>query len=52
MNVFVISKMTPEVSTWGAFQGVAPFIASDVVRVALFLLFPSIVLWLPNLLFQ
>ena len=52
MNVFVISKMTPEVSTWGAFEGVAPFIASDIVRVAMFLIFPGLVLWLPNLLYQ
>jgi C4-dicarboxylate transporter, DctM subunit len=52
MNVFVISKMTPEVSTWGAFEGVAPFIASDIVRVAIFLVFPGLVLWLPNLLYQ
>ena len=52
MNVFVISKMTPEVTTWGAFEGVAPFIASDIVRVAIFLVFPGIVLWLPNLLYS
>jgi tripartite ATP-independent transporter DctM subunit len=52
MNVFVISKMTPEVSTWGAFEGVVPFIASDIVRITLFLVFPGVVLWLPNLLYQ
>jgi C4-dicarboxylate transporter DctM subunit len=52
MNVFVISKMTPEVSTWGAFEGVMPFIASDFVRIALFLSFPGIVLWLPRLLYH
>ena len=51
MNVFVISKMVPQVTTWGAFQGVSPYIAADVVRIGLLMLFPGIVLLLPSLLF-
>jgi tripartite ATP-independent transporter DctM subunit len=51
LNVFVVAKMIPEVTTWGAFQGVLPFIASDVVRLAVLLAFPGLVLWLPRLIF-
>lgn len=50
MNVFVIARLVPEVTTWGAFQGVMPFIAADIIRIALFLAFPGLVLLLPNLL--
>lgn len=51
MNVFVIAKLTPQVNTWGAFTGVMPFIASDLIRIALIVVFPAITLWLPNLIF-
>ncbi|MEQ8701411.1 MAG: TRAP transporter large permease [Bauldia litoralis] len=51
MNVFVIAKLTPQVNTWGAFTGVMPFIASDVIRIGLIVAFPAIALWLPNLIF-
>lgn len=51
MNVFVIAKLTPEINTWGAFKGVMPFIASDVVRIGLIVAFPALCLWLPNLIF-
>jgi TRAP-type C4-dicarboxylate transport system permease large subunit len=51
LNVFVVAKMIPEVTTWGAFQGVMPFILSDFVRLALLIAFPGLVLWLPKLLF-
>jgi len=51
MNVFVVAKMIPEVTTWGAFQGVLPFVASDVVRLAVLLAFPGLVLCLPRLIF-
>ena len=51
MNVFVIAKLTPQVSTWGAFGGVMPFIASDIVRIGVIVAFPAIALWLPNLIF-
>ncbi len=51
MNVFVIAKLTPQVNTWGAFTGVMPFIASDLIRIGLIVAFPAIALWLPNLIF-
>jgi TRAP-type C4-dicarboxylate transport system permease large subunit len=50
INIFVVAKMVPQVTTWGAFQGVTPFIIADIVRIALFLIFPGLVLFLPGLL--
>lgn len=49
MNVFVLVKSIPEINMWQAFQGVGPFILSDIVRVTLFFLFPGLVLFLPRL---
>jgi C4-dicarboxylate transporter DctM subunit len=51
MNVFVLSRIMPDVTTWTIFRGVMPYIAADVARIVLLLAFPAVVLWLPNLLF-
>lgn len=51
MNVFVLSRIMPDVTTWQIFKGVLPYIAADVVRIALLFAFPALALWLPNLLF-
>jgi len=51
MNVFVLTKVVPGITTGEAFSGVYPYIAADVVRIGLLMLFPAIVLWLPNLLY-
>lgn len=50
MNIFVVARMVPQVTTWGAFQGVTPFILADIVRITIFLVFPGLVLFLPRLL--
>lgn len=52
MNVFVVARMVPEVTLVGVFQGVAPFLVADVVRLGVVMAFPILALWLPNLLFQ
>jgi C4-dicarboxylate transporter, DctM subunit len=52
MNVFVVAKMVPEVTLVGVFQGVAPFLVADVMRLGVVMAFPVLALWLPNLLFQ
>jgi C4-dicarboxylate transporter, DctM subunit len=51
MNVFVVARMVPEVTLTGVFQGVAPFLMADVIRLGLVMAFPILALWLPNLLF-
>ncbi|NRG16718.1 TRAP transporter large permease [Rhizobiales bacterium] len=46
MNLFVINSMARQVPLGQTFRGVAPFIASDIVRVAILVMFPSITLFL------
>jgi len=50
MNVFIISSLDPETPMAATFRGVMPFFAAEIVRVALLLAFPAIVLVLPRLL--
>lgn len=50
LNVFVINSMAPDVPLKETFKGVLPFLASDAVRIVLLILFPTLTLWLPNLL--
>jgi tripartite ATP-independent transporter DctM subunit len=48
MNAFVIGSSVPGVKAEDAFRGVLPFLAADLVFVALIMLFPDIVLFLPD----
>ncbi len=50
LNVFVINSLAKDVPMSETFKGAMPFFMSEVVRVSLILAFPSIVLFLPNLL--
>lgn len=50
MNVFVISALAKDVPMATTFRGVAPFFASEIVRVGILILFPSLTLALPLLL--
>jgi tripartite ATP-independent transporter DctM subunit len=47
MNVFVINSIARSVSLPTIFKGVMPFVLTDIVRLILLVLFPSIVLFLP-----
>ena len=49
MNVFVINSMAKDIPIAQTFKGVAPFIVSDVVRVALLVAFPGLTLVLVHL---
>ena len=51
MNLFVINSMAPNVPLSQTFRGVVPFIASDIVRVAILVLFPGLTLVLVRLLY-
>ena len=46
MNVFVINSMARDVPMIETFRGVIPFLASDMLRVALLIAFPAITLFL------
>lgn len=49
LNVFVIKGLSKQTSIWTIYRGVTPFIVSDFLRIGLLILFPSLVLYLPNL---
>lgn len=49
LNVFVLKSTLPEVELTRIFRGVLPFIAADVVRVALIVAVPGLSLFLPGL---
>src|SRR3954467_10705362 len=48
MNVFVIKSVIHEVTFSSIFKGVLPFIATDLIRLAILVLFPLLALWLPS----
>lgn len=45
LNVFVIKATYPDMDLSEAFKGCAPFVAMEIGLVALFLVFPSLILW-------
>ncbi|MGH7003773.1 MAG: TRAP transporter large permease [Alphaproteobacteria bacterium] len=47
--LFVVRAFVPDVSVRSVFCGVLPFVGGDAVRIALLILFPSIVLVLPQM---
>jgi C4-dicarboxylate transporter DctM subunit len=49
MNLFVLKTLLPGVHQNTVFRGVLPFMAADVVRMALLIAFPAISLYLPSL---
>jgi TRAP-type C4-dicarboxylate transport system permease large subunit len=49
MNVFVINSIARDVPLGKIYRGVMPFIAVDIFRLVILCAFPSISLWLPNL---
>jgi TRAP-type C4-dicarboxylate transport system permease large subunit len=51
LNVFIMKSMLPDVPLQQIFRGIAPFFLADLVRLAIVILVPSVVLWLPNLLY-
>jgi C4-dicarboxylate transporter DctM subunit len=48
MNVFVINSIARDVNLVTIFRGVLPFVATDILRLFLLILFPWIVLFLPQ----
>ena len=50
LNVFVVKSSSPIPVTLGqVFTGVVPFIALDFLSLVLYVIFPEMILWLPNL---
>jgi C4-dicarboxylate transporter, DctM subunit len=51
MNLFVINSMAPDIPIGETFRGVLPFVVSDLVRVVILVLFPSLTLALVHLMY-
>lgn len=49
MNLFVINAMSKGVSIGHTYRGAMPFVASDIIRIGILVLFPSITMWLVRL---
>jgi TRAP-type C4-dicarboxylate transport system permease large subunit len=49
MNLFVIQSMAPEIRMRDTYRGVMPFVASDLLRVAVLVAFPAITLFVLRL---
>ncbi len=50
INLYVMQGMAKDISITNIFRGVLPFLASDFVHLLLIILFPAMVLWLPEVL--
>ena len=50
MNVFVISALAKDTPMIDTFKGVMPFFGAEIIRVAVLIMFPVLVLWLPSVL--
>jgi C4-dicarboxylate transporter DctM subunit len=48
MNVFVIKSVIKDVSMATIFAGVLPFVATDLIRLAILVVFPALATWLPQ----
>jgi TRAP-type C4-dicarboxylate transport system permease large subunit len=48
INCFIIRSVAPDVSLGQIYKGVMPFVLSDFIRLGILLLFPWLVLVLPN----
>ena len=49
LNCYVVSAVRPDIPLGDVFRGIFPFFLMDALTVGLFLAYPEIVLWLPNL---
>ncbi|WP_169566042.1 TRAP transporter large permease [Sneathiella limimaris] len=48
LNCYVVNGVRPDIPLADVFRGIGPFFVADVLTVALFIAFPSLILWLPQ----
>lgn len=48
MNLFVLKTVNPRIRLVELWRGVTPFVIADLIRVAIIIAIPAIVLWLPR----
>jgi tripartite ATP-independent transporter DctM subunit len=48
LNLFILNALDSRIKLTDVYRGVMPFVAMDVLKIALLILFPALVLWLPG----
>jgi len=49
LNCYVVAAVRPDIPLGDVFRGIGPFFAADVATIGLFLAFPGLITWLPEL---
>jgi TRAP-type C4-dicarboxylate transport system permease large subunit len=52
MNLFAVKSLVPEMPFAAVARGVAPFVAADMIKIALLIAVPALILWLPSVAFD
>lgn len=52
LNCYVVAGVRPDISLQDVFRGIGPFFIADVITLGVFLAFPEVITWLPNLMLQ
>ena len=52
LNCYVVAGVRPDISLQDVFRGIGPFFVADVITLGVFLAFPAVITWLPNLMLQ
>jgi tripartite ATP-independent transporter DctM subunit len=50
LNLFMLKSVAPQLKLRDVYIGVAPFVLADILKLALLIAFPAIILWLPGFL--
>ena len=48
LNCYIVRSVAPHIPLEEIFKGIIPFLAMDILTVILFIVFPSIITWLPS----
>lgn len=48
LNCFVVSAVRPDIPVSTVFRGVGPFVIADFITVAVFMIWPEVITWVPN----
>ena len=52
LNCYVVAGVRPDISLQDVFRGIGPFFIADVITLGVFLAFPVVITWLPDLMLQ
>ena len=52
LNCYVVAGVRPDIPLQEVFRGIGPFFIADVITLGVFLAFPEVITWLPDLMIQ